>query len=463
MPLFCPICENLMVIITTADSFQYQCDKCMTIEQPTDKDTLVHENVTGTNLVIYTSILHNAGRDPVNPKVAKQCNCGYKFSRQVRLGDEMKLINTCIKCNEQWLDGTKDTDFEGAENQEVEKTGKSESLDKKNKKSKTKKKGKAESLESKHESQSLKSKHDESIPKPSNEIMPKLEFSALTLSSPPTNENAYVWFLIKGDRYVPGIITSIYSVKRFNPKADLVVMITDDVPSSVYPELLKYATHLFYVPYLTYKGLFRMQEKMQEKYASWLDSSFTKWNVLALPYKKTFLLDADVVARKPLDEIFDKPTPAGVFAEPMSSKNNNKKTKEYAKAGGTVSEDTANWILNTRDAFGAAASSILLAPDINDYHLFIKSMEEFKPLSLKNETGSDEQAITYFYSVIKKQKWHSLGLKWNTVPWFKKYADKDPYIIHFMSKEKPWEMNVNDWPDLAEWFDMYALAKAYKK
>ena len=97
-------------MITTSDLFQYKCGKCESIETPSEKDTLVYEDVTGTNLVVFKSILGNAGRDPVNPKVRRACKCGNKFAKQVRLGDEMKLINTCTKCGEQWLDGTRDTD-----------------------------------------------------------------------------------------------------------------------------------------------------------------------------------------------------------------------------------------------------------------------------------------------------------------------------------------------------------------
>ncbi len=420
MPLFCKVCRNLMTIATTADEFHYQCIKCMTFEKPSDKDTLVYEDVSGTNLIIYKSILKNAGLDPVNPKVFRKCKCGSRFAKQVRLGNEMKLINTCVSCAEQWLDGTRDTDMQfdsNMDNPDVDGAAEPEPDDKKN----------------------------------------------LTLSGPPTNDNAYVWFLIKGDRYVPGIITSIYSVKRFNPNADLVVMITDDVSEEARVKLLQYATHLFYVPYLSYPGKFRMQKKMKDKYAAWIDQAFTKWNMLALPYKKAFLLDADVIARAPLDEIFDKPAPAGVFAEPMSAANSNKKTKKYSTADAIVTPTDVESILATKDAFGAAASSILLEPNLSDYKLFISTMENFQPLSLVNETGADEQSITYFYSMVKKLNWHSLGLRWNTVPWFEKYAAKDPFIIHFMSKEKPWEMKSDEWADLNEWYDMYEKAKASSK
>jgi len=106
MPLFCRLCNNLLVVDTTADSFNFKCTKCEHIEQPSDSDSLRFEEVIGTNFTIYGSILRNAGKDPVNPKVSKLCKCGNKTARQVRLGNEMRLINTCIKCGEQWLDGT---------------------------------------------------------------------------------------------------------------------------------------------------------------------------------------------------------------------------------------------------------------------------------------------------------------------------------------------------------------------
>ncbi len=446
-----------MTIATTADEFHYQCSKCMTFEKPSDKDTLVYEDVTGTNLIIYKSILKNAGLDPVNPKVFRKCKCGSRFAKQVRLGSEMKLINTCVLCAEQWLDGTRDTDVQF--DSKVDEFDSKADIDGAAELSDVADQNVADQNEDTQPADYQN--EDESDVDDQNEDDQSVDDQKLlTLSSLPTNDNAYVWFLIKGDRYVPGIITSIYSIKRFKPNADLVVMVTDDVSEEARKKLLQYATHLFYVPYLSYPGKFRMQKKMKDKYATWIDQSFTKWNMLALPYKKAFLLDADIIARAPLDEIFDKPTPAGVFAEPMSSANTTKKTKKYSSANSSVTPADVQSILATKDAFGAAASSILLAPSLPDYKLFISTMEDFKPLSLVNETGSDEQSITYFYSIVKNLNWHSLGLRWNTVPWFDKYATKDPLIIHFMSKEKPWEMKQSEWADLAEWYEMYEKAKA---
>ena len=112
MPLFCSICQNLLVVSTTADTFHFKCVKCESVEKPDERDTLRYENISGTNLTSYKAILLTAGKDPVNPKVRRECKCGSNVVRQVRLGNEMRLINTCISCNDQWLDGTRETDLE---------------------------------------------------------------------------------------------------------------------------------------------------------------------------------------------------------------------------------------------------------------------------------------------------------------------------------------------------------------
>jgi hypothetical protein len=429
----------------------------MTHEKPSDKDSLVYENVTGTNLIIYKSILHNAGRDPVNPIVFRKCKCGNNYARQVRLGNEMKLINTCIECGDQWLDGTRDVDNVQGSAEKSKKGGK--------KKTKT---GGEKSKDEKPNGE--KSKDDTSdsstSAKKTTTKQKKESRKELTLSSKPKNDNAYVWFLIKGDAYVPGVIASIYSVKRYKPKADLVVMVTDDVPDSACKTLLQHATHLFYIPYLSYPNKFRYYEGSLKKYGSWINVSFTKWNMLALPYKKAFLLDADVLAVNPLDVIFTKKAPAAVFMKPFPPKlsddyqpdvDYDKDGMKYADTGHIVNISDITWIFNHQHAICSLASSILLAPDMKDYELFKQTMETIEPYQFINETGLDEQSITYFYSFIKKENWLSLGKNWNLTPW-KKDKVKTPYVIHFMQDEKPWNMDKNKWPDIAEWHEVYEEA-----
>lgn len=104
--MFCKICNNLLVDICTADIFKYQCMQCSVIYEPTAEDTLRYDDIKDTNLIIYQTMLQNTNEDPVNNKAYADCKCGYKIVSQIRLNENMRIINTCLKCKAQWIEGS---------------------------------------------------------------------------------------------------------------------------------------------------------------------------------------------------------------------------------------------------------------------------------------------------------------------------------------------------------------------
>ena len=103
--LFCKVCDNIYSIITTNNKLYFKCQKCKTAVEPNVIDTLRYE-AKSISRIIYGTLLKNAGKDPVNPKVIKECpQCKYTISKQIRVGNDMRLINTCTKCDYQWLEG----------------------------------------------------------------------------------------------------------------------------------------------------------------------------------------------------------------------------------------------------------------------------------------------------------------------------------------------------------------------
>jgi DNA-directed RNA polymerase subunit M/transcription elongation factor TFIIS len=106
MSIFCNICNNLLTVITTNDDLYFKCTSCNKKFDYEPVDTLRYEEVIGTSLLMYKTILQHAGKDPVNPKVRKACinqKCDSTIVKQVRHEGDMRLINICIDCNEQWL------------------------------------------------------------------------------------------------------------------------------------------------------------------------------------------------------------------------------------------------------------------------------------------------------------------------------------------------------------------------
>jgi DNA-directed RNA polymerase subunit M/transcription elongation factor TFIIS len=104
MSLFCNICNNLLEKITDYNKFYFKCEQCQKNYNITELDTLQYEESKGSNLMNSQILLLHASRDPVNPKIEKKClKCNYNYARQVRAGKDLRLIDTCIKCNHQEL------------------------------------------------------------------------------------------------------------------------------------------------------------------------------------------------------------------------------------------------------------------------------------------------------------------------------------------------------------------------
>lgn len=288
------------------------------------------------------------------------------------------------------------------------------------------------------------------------------------ISSPPMHDNAYVWLLMKGDSYLPGVFTSIYSVLRTDPDADLVVMITEDVSQSTRTLLLKVATHLFMVPYLSFKSKPMKTETQRKYYESWINTSFTKWNMLAVPYRKALFVDGDTIHTCNTDDLFKIKAPAAPWSSPYAKPLGRIFDQFKGKRGsdGYALHETELPIKAFTDTFQKGgiiftANSILLEPNLNDYAKYIAMLKSMEPFGFPPcHSGPDEQSIAYFYIHVKKVPWTNIHHRYNYVSWKDGYLSKGdvPKIIHYISPNKPWTMKYNEYPDVIDWYKMASAA-----
>jgi hypothetical protein len=284
------------------------------------------------------------------------------------------------------------------------------------------------------------------------------------------NDHAYVWLMMCGDRYLPGVLASAYSVHKTRPAADLVVMVTPDVTIEAITRLSSLA-HVVQVPYIEFDGRFNFNPgKHADKYSSWINKSYTKWNCLNLPYKKVFLLDADTIVLENIDRVFGMDAPVGVFQQRSTLKNDRlfgsikKDNYGFLQEGQILKPGLIRQLLKTENRLLATATSILLEPN-NDVKEFIKIIGTLPTLPLyPNTTGVDEQSMAYYQSIILGRSWTVLHSKWNAVPWWQygaEIGDKCGIVLHYMSKDKPWERDANEFPELKKWADVYEEAKLF--
>ena len=101
--MFCQICANLLEVDTVNDQLKFTCMSCHSRYDATDDDSLRYEEVKGSDIAIFKKILEKIAEDPANPKIFRDCKspkCGGNIAKYVRLGDEMKVVYSCIKCRD---------------------------------------------------------------------------------------------------------------------------------------------------------------------------------------------------------------------------------------------------------------------------------------------------------------------------------------------------------------------------
>lgn len=295
------------------------------------------------------------------------------------------------------------------------------------------------------------------------------------LDAEPLHDNAYVWLLMLGDAYMPGIITSVYSTIRNKPNADLVVMVTPDVSAKAIEIIKLYATHIYYIDYLRFASKPMKTKRQQDLYSTWIDASYTKWNCLALPYKKIILLDADTINLTNTDELFKLKTPASPFASPFAKPYGSIEShyRGPVDRSGYPAHGTAipkQVILDTLLIGGIlpVSSPIVISPsptDFTDYIAMLKSLSSSGanpiPFGFPNcHNGFDEQSICYFYAGIKKLNWTNVHHRYICFPWKDGFlaAGDIPRAIHYFSDTKPWAAAFDAYPDITSWYKMAAAA-----
>ena len=277
---------------------------------------------------------------------------------------------------------------------------------------------------------------------------------------------AYAILLMNGDGYLPGAIVTIFSLKETKTTADIVVMCTSDVSQEARDKLSMLGARIFPADHLRYKSKPLKTARIRELYP-WIETSYSKWNALNLPYDKVVLLDADMLVLKNIDHLFEMSAPAAMFnnafAQPCG------RLPSHFTAAGT---DALGWIphatriphqlisreLKTGPLVGTS-SVMVIKPNHDEYRQFCETMELSQPFGFPLVlNGHDEQSIMWFYSVVHRRDFYNIHQRYAAIQFKKGYVQDEPYALHYFSDQKPWQATATTWPDFQIWLDTYQAA-----
>ena len=279
----------------------------------------------------------------------------------------------------------------------------------------------------------------------------------------PPKKCAWVVLLMIGKSYAPGALVVAQSLRAMKTKHDIVCMVTNDVPFETRAQLLGTVQRPIFddiveVPYVAQQTRPFKAKKQAELYGGWIDRSFTKWNCLKLTrYNRVILVDADVVAVTNCDDLFELRPPAACYSNPWACpwqpggvKNPYQGTPCELPHGARVPATLIEEALRTKSFVGWGAM-VLLEPNMERFEAFTAMLyadavfgEEFDSIS-----GSDEVSIAAFYA--REGDWTHIHQRYLAIPWKKDWVSRDIRAYHFHGR-KPWDMDPNEYPDLAVWW-----------
>ena len=278
---------------------------------------------------------------------------------------------------------------------------------------------------------------------------------------------AYVFLVMINDSYVPGVLAAAASIRIAGTKHDIVCMVTDDVSDVARRMLHSVVDHIMPVTHLEYEIKPLKLERQNKIYGSWIASSFTKWNALALvEYDKVLFMDADIIILESIDHIFDMSAPAATFSSPWAKNytreyNSGEFSLKYTiRHGGQVTPT------QIKDAFKGGycfiASLVLLSPNMDEYDELLNMINSMQPFGLDSYSTVDEQSLAYYYSTIRPRTWTHIHQRYNFIIHKPQWLAKGdvPKVLHYFHKLKPWssELSWNETPwntDNIWWYYIY--------
>lgn len=342
-------------------------------------------------------------------------------------------------------------------------------------------------------------------------VFQKLTTAARTIITKPSRniKKAYVFLLMKGDNYLPGILAVAQSLKLVGSTIDRVCMITKPdeklgtVSKATRAKIKRSGlfTKIVDIDYFNAASI-ALSEHGKQLYGDWMSQSYTKWQCLNFTeYDKLIFLDADLIVLENIDHLFDVQAPAGTFSFVRK--------KEFPS--GNIVADINKGFPREHNAEIPSklvmeklilpstfmASLAIIEPSKEKYKEYTELLKEIiaepnkvvtrgkrydegngvlveEDITLLDIAGTDERSLVYLYSRTGKDRnWRNVHPRYNLAVgkanWIIKPGTYDPEtekgryytpsVIHYIQESKPWKIdrmqNKQDFITIKFWYYVF--------
>lgn len=280
--------------------------------------------------------------------------------------------------------------------------------------------------------------------------------------------NAWVTLVMLDDSYVAGAITLAKSLRSVNTKYPIICMYADISEESILV-LNKHFDKIIKVPLIDIEVSRNISEKASKIYNRWNNYSLTVCNILNPEYgfNNVVVLNADVLIRRNIDELFNIHEPAAMFSSPWSDrifKTSNIKN-HYGNVGHLERVSRESLRNSIVDGFALTGNMYVLQPSevIWKHFQLLISGGHFGNSSCY-ASGSEQMIATILhdlYNEICPSGPLNIGPRYccnvGKAYWmYTKASMTEAYSYHFGGCH-PWEPKYQKtkYSDVIEWMDVY--------
>jgi len=255
--------------------------------------------------------------------------------------------------------------------------------------------------------------------------------------------NAFATLLLSGEKESQYAEMIVILYKSLETKIPFVVMISPDLNEKTIKYLTKY--NLIVKKFDDIIADYKVKwKRFDEIYNIWVHRCLSKLNVLLLQeYEKVLFLDADMLARKNIDNIFKLKPPCGILTI-GNEITLNKISKRYNTDLNKL--DIYNSVFS-QSAYGIAGSFMLLEPSEIKYNEAVAKIPEYLKIANKFNPGLDEIA----FSLLYENDWYNLSSFYSTKA-YNKHLMNNAILIHYVSG-KPFDEKNKDYDDVKLWLE----------
>lgn len=287
----------------------------------------------------------------------------------------------------------------------------------------------------------------------------------------PNDQPKNVWctLVMLNDKYAVGAAAVAKTARDVGSKYPVWCMVAGNVSEACVEFIGRHVDRVIRVPLLSAEVVKLRAHKADSIYSSWIGNSFTKWQCLNPEWfggHKVCFLDADMIFRQNIDDVFDLPAPAMTFSTPWAwpyLPTSSRAAPIYNPFGKLVHGATvapSAIARGLRHGIVGISPMVLLEPSAEAYAEVLRrlSMEEpYGHASCAN--GHDEQMLAELVISVWKTAVHiSPVYNWvvGKTAWLEPGEVPRTYTWY---NSKPWESRPTDdheWPDIKIWWEAVA-------